>query len=55
LTRAATGQRTSAGGFSAGTGFIKTRTRTPKHTAKKKNQRIIKGLPLDQYLADFNI
>jgi hypothetical protein len=54
LTRAATGQRTSAGGFSAGTGFIKTRARTPKHKAKK-NQRIIKGLPLGQYLSDFNI
>jgi hypothetical protein len=33
--RAATGQRTSAGNFSAGMGFIKMRAGTPKHTAKK--------------------
>jgi hypothetical protein len=43
----------SAGGFSAGMGFIKACERTPKHTAK--NQHIIKGRPLGQYLADFNI
>jgi hypothetical protein len=47
------GRRTLAGGFITGRGLIIKRARTPK--IQPKISHITKGLPLRQYLADFQI